>query len=281
MILDGLAEDSIRQYRAKYARWHDWALDEGYDPGDVENVIAVRAWSTTEKATESTRQMCISALMKAAEAFDQDPGLAGGAIERPRRAKPKNWRGLSRRDEATLTAAALAAGYRGTAALIALWAGFRRSEIAEFRWENVDLEQGLMMAYRTKVDDWHIVPIDPRLHERLEPRHAGEGWLFPSPRRRHAPVVPNTITDWVGGLAEEAIGRRETPHPLRYTGAERLYEATGDLGAAKAFLGHKSVATTQTYLRMDWRCVKRAMDQMHAAIAARHQVDTDTGPMAA
>lgn len=277
MILQGLTEGTIRNYRGKIARWHDWALDEGYDPADVENVIAVRAWSTTEKATESTRQMCIAAMMKLAESLGQDPGLAGGAIERPRRAKPKNWRGLSRADEQLVTDAALAAGYQGTAALIALWAGFRRSEIAEFRWENVDLEQGLMMAYRTKVDDWHIVPIDPRLHDRLEPRHAGEGWLFPSPRRKHAPVVADTITNWVGRLCEEALGRRETPHPLRYTGATRLYEATGDLGAAKAFLGHRSVATTQTYLRLDWRAAKRAMDQMHATMRAAQEDLADSG----
>lgn len=286
LILDGRAENTIRNYRGKFARWHDYALDQGLDPTDLENVIAVRAWSTTEVASESTRQMCIGAIMKAAAAFGCDPGIAGGAIERPRRAKPKNWRGLSRPDEALLTEASLASGYQGTAALIALWAGFRRSEIAEFRWENIDLEQGIMMAYRSKIDDWHIVPIDPRLHARLEPRHAGDGWVFPSSRRRHAPVVGDTITNWVGALAEEALGRRETPHPLRYTCATRLFEATGNLAAAKELLGHKSLATTQIYLQLGWRTVKQSMDQMHAQMRERQQLDGDEGddtarPMAA
>ena len=52
------------------------------------------------------------------------------------------------------------------------------------------------------------------------------------------------------------------PHSLRKSFAQRLYEATGDIFAVQEMLGHKSVATTQKYLGVNYASVRDALQKM-------------------
>ena len=51
-------------------------------------------------------------------------------------------------------------------------------------------------------------------------------------------------------------------HSLRKSFAQRLYEQTGDIFAVQEMLGHKSVATTQKYLGVNYASVREAIEQM-------------------
>lgn len=260
LIRQGLADTTVRTYVVWVCNWRDWAADNRHDPADVSDELAVRRWSTTLKATEACRQQAIASMQHLADMLGQDRTVPGTAVERPRRGKPKNWRGLPVEVETALIDAAWEAGDAGTCVLVGLWTGLRRSEIAALSWEHIDLtagRSGLLMAYRRKTDDWHSVPIRPRLRARLAPRHAGEGWVFPGTCGGH--ISDGTVNKWVSDVAKAAGVGHVTPHMLRHTAATRLFDATGSLAAAKELLGHQRLTTTQIYLRLGWRIVEQAM----------------------
>ena len=50
--------------------------------------------------------------------------------------------------------------------------------------------------------------------------------------------------------------------PLRKSFAQRLYEQTGDVFAVQEMLGHKSIATTQKYLGVNYASVREAVQKM-------------------
>ena len=51
-------------------------------------------------------------------------------------------------------------------------------------------------------------------------------------------------------------------HSLRKSFAQRLYEQTGDVFAVQEMLGHKSIATTQEYLGVNYASVRDAVQKM-------------------
>ena len=51
-------------------------------------------------------------------------------------------------------------------------------------------------------------------------------------------------------------------HSLRKSFAQRLYEQTGDVYAVQEMLGHKSIATTQKYLGVNYASVREALQKM-------------------
>ena len=51
-------------------------------------------------------------------------------------------------------------------------------------------------------------------------------------------------------------------HSLRKSFAQRLYDRTGDIYAVQEMLGHKSVATTQKYLGVNYASVREAVEEM-------------------
>ena len=51
-------------------------------------------------------------------------------------------------------------------------------------------------------------------------------------------------------------------HSLRKSFAQRLYEQTSDVFALQEMLGHKSIATTQKYLGVNYASVREAVQKM-------------------
>ena len=51
-------------------------------------------------------------------------------------------------------------------------------------------------------------------------------------------------------------------HSLRKSFAQRLYEQTGDVLYVQEMLGHKSIATTQKYLGVNYASVREAVQKM-------------------
>ena len=51
-------------------------------------------------------------------------------------------------------------------------------------------------------------------------------------------------------------------HSLRKSFAQRLYEQTGDVFTVQEMLGHKSIATTQKYLGVNYASVREAVQKM-------------------
>ena len=64
-----------------------------------------------------------------------------------------------------------------------------------------------------------------------------------------------------------------TTHSMRKSFAQRLYDQTADIFTVQEMLGHKSVATTQRYLDVNYASVREAVEKM-AFSASERDIDT-------
>ena len=251
-----LGDASVNSYRALAMRWADWCADHGHDPHDPQPLL-VRAWSLTVKPSRSMRDQAHAAMKHLCMWQGVDPKVAK-AVERPKNSPKPRWRALPPDVVTRLLSTSEADGQATTALVVGLYTGLRRSEIAALRWENVDLAQRRLVAWREKGDDWITLPIHDRLADRLAPRHDGEGWVFPGRWGGH--ISPGTLNHWMARLSDLAgVEPAVTPHQLRHTAASRLYDATRDLLLVKAFLQHARPETTARYVQVNVAAIGDAL----------------------
>jgi integrase len=251
----GLADNTIVQYRAGFMRWWRWAVTAGHDPA-APTAAAVRGWSDTEPRGVSSRDTCRAAIRHWAAASSGDPAAAD-AVLRPEKNARRPRRALSYEDAAAVHQTAHSLGLAGTAVLVGLYTGFRRSEIAALHWDGCDLDgrRPTIRVWREKQDAWFTVPAHPALVAHLLPARPdgdappGYGWVFPGRHGGH--ISPATVSAWVARVADAAGVGHVSPHQLRKTAATMLYDLEHDLMAVRAFLGHAKVTTTQAYVNLD------------------------------
>ena len=111
---------------------------------------------------------------------------------------------------------------------------------------------------RQAIDDlinWHIDAYG--ITEKSRP-------LFPSRNGQGAKRMSRRTAHDVLKRAFEAAGLNGhlATHSLRKSFAQRLYDRTGDIFAVQEMLGHKSVATTQKYLGVNYANIKEALEDM-------------------
>ena len=88
--------------------------------------------------------------------------------------------------------------------------------------------------------------------------------LFPSRNGQGRQRMSRRTAHDVLKTAFEAAGLNGhlATHSLRKSFAQRLYDRTGDIFAVQEMLGHKSVATTQKYLGVNYATVREALEEM-------------------
>lgn len=88
--------------------------------------------------------------------------------------------------------------------------------------------------------------------------------LFPSRNGQGTQRMSRRTAHNVLKAAFEAAGLNGhlATHSLRKSFAQRLYDRTGDIFAVQEMLGHKSVATTQKYLGVNYASVRGALEDM-------------------
>lgn len=263
----GRSEQTVRAYRPKLVSWIDWAPFEWRDF----HTDAVAAWSQTLAPGRATRKQAAAAINAAAEVWA--PGLTPGAsVVVPRRSSRPRWRGLSPDQVRAVLGAADDHGRAGLAMTIMLYTGLRRSEVAELRWDGVDLDQRRLVVGRDKTDDWHILPLHGQLVSRLELRHPGPLDPHANPHifagRFGGHVNPGTINRWCADVADAAGVGHVHPHQLRHTAAVAVYIASGrDLIAAQRLLGHADPRTTARYCQASVHMLADALDCLDYAAA--------------
>ena len=61
---------------------------------------------------------------------------------------------------------------------------------------------------------------------------------------------------------EAGLNGHLATHSLRKSFAQRLYDRTGDIFVVQEMLGHKSIATTQKYLGVNYASVRAALEKI-------------------
>ena len=102
---------------------------------------------------------------------------------------------------------------------------------------------------------WHREKYGPLQKKRpLFPSRNGQGRKPLSRREAHTVLKDAFMTAGLNGHL--------ATHSLRKSFAQRLYEQTGDVFTVQEMLGHKSIATTQKYLGVNYASVREAVQKM-------------------
>ncbi|MGD9021320.1 MAG: tyrosine recombinase XerC [Lysobacterales bacterium] len=147
--------------------------------------------------------------------------------------------------------------------------GLRLSELAELRWEQLDMASG-MVTVTGKGNRSRMVPVGRMAAEALvEWRKArGEFASFENPHvfvsRRGNPLATRSIQARIRYWARrQGIPQNVYPHLLRHSFASHMLESSGDLRAVQELLGHADISTTQVYTHLDFQHLAKVYDKAH------------------
>ena len=150
-------------------------------------------------------------------------------------------------------------------------AGLRVSELINLRLENVNLQEGWVLAFG-KGSKQRFVPIHHEVCQRIktylsvrENRFAGKevaSELFLNNRGQKI----TRVRAWqsIAGLGRKAnISQPLHPHLFRHTFASHLLQGGADLRSLQEMLGHADLGTTQIYTHLDVRDLQTTHKKYH------------------
>jgi integrase len=198
----------------------------------VSRLSRTRAWNGAKRRTTLIRAVQLKAWFEAV-------GVLQGAQEPP--SAPLHNQG------------ALVADFL----VLLLLTGLRRSEAAQLRWADVDLDGKTLTVHDTKNRDDHTLPLSDYLHELLERRRkvtegvfvfpgTGDGGYLKEPRPQMAKVT-------------KASGVAFTLHDLRRTFATVAESLDIPAYALKRLLNHRSQDVTFGYVVVDVERLRKPM----------------------
>lgn len=235
----GLRDQTVRNYSAKLRFAVAWADSHNCDLTAPKPSV-MREMADELPNSHGSRRHLRTALVYYWQMTNVDG--CPEAIVVPRVPPPKpRWIGFAEAD--ALASVARRYWPAGCVILLPLYAGFRRAEVAWCSWEWFD-RRWEWATITGKGGKTRHVPIHPDLRAWLRP-NAGTGYLFPGGRGPH--ITTTTVNNWFDRIALEARVEA-TPHQLRHTFAQTLYQGTGDVHLVQELLGHSKVETTLRYV---------------------------------
>jgi site-specific recombinase XerD len=147
-------------------------------------------------------------------------------------------------------------GHRdATVILVAFRHGLRVSELVALRWEQVDLAAARLQMIRRKGSDDSVQPLSGveirALRKLRREQEAGAHFVFVS--ERGAPFTPNGFFKMLARAAESIGMAGVHPHLLRHATGFKLVNQGVDTRTLAAYLGHRQIANTARYTKMDPR----------------------------
>jgi tyrosine recombinase XerC len=146
--------------------------------------------------------------------------------------------------------------------------GLRIQELCQLNIEDIDLWGGMVRAFG-KGSRERLVPVGASAQKML---HAYINSRLPASRRSGALFFNHKgarisergargiVAKWV---FEAAIHRKVSPHVFRHSFATHLLSRGCDLKSVQEMLGHRNLATTQTYTHVTPEHLKKVYEQAH------------------
>jgi len=152
-------------------------------------------------------------------------------------------------------------GWPRLAVLLLYATGARPGEVTHLRWDDLDLERGLVHLGRHKgarKTGERIVPIRREIVRELEAWGQGgrEGYVL----RPEPDTAKSVLGHWIRRAADRAKVERFSPMGLRRLAEDELYRRVGDPSAAARFLGHSPRMALEHYRRVNAMDLRDAME---------------------
>ena len=139
-----------------------------------------------------------------------------------------------------------------TLILVAYRHGFRVGELTSLRWEQVELDQGLIHVVRSKNGTPSNHPLggpEIRALRKLRRDHPDSRYVFVTERR--APMTTSNVRKMIARAGQAAaLPFPVHPHMLRHACGYKLANDGHDTRAIQHYLGHKNITHTVRYTEL-------------------------------
>jgi len=149
--------------------------------------------------------------------------------------------------------------------------GMRRAEVARLRLDDLDLEQRVILIREGKGKKDRVVPLGKRAKQVLVDylehgrpkllRGKDDGRAVFVGRRGEA-LSASQVTHRVAELGLR-IHLKMAPHVLRHSCATHLLKGRADIRHIQRLLGHKSLATTERYTKVEVADLREVIERCH------------------
>jgi type 1 fimbriae regulatory protein FimB/type 1 fimbriae regulatory protein FimE len=187
------------------------------------------------------------------------PSIENGKVVPPRRIPNKERRTrehLTPAEVEKLMAAAGKVGRHGhrdaTLILIAYRHALRVGELVALRWDQVDLQQGLLHVSRLKNGTASTHPLrGPEIRALRRLKREGKASPYVFTTERGGPLTTATVRKMVARAGEEAgVGFPVHPHMLRHAAGFKLANDGHDTRSVQHYLGHRNIQHTVRYTEL-------------------------------
>ena len=165
---------------------------------------------------------------------------------------------------------------------IELATGLRRGELLGLKWEDIDMQQGIIRVRRqiARIDgkiveaplktknSYRTVTISPQAVEVLKAQKAktNDQYVFPSPNG--GPISPDSVNNMLKRVLERAGIPKVRFHDLRHTFATLALQNGVDIKTVSGMLGHFSAGfTLDTYAHVTTAAQEEAAETMGNVLA--------------
>lgn len=139
-----------------------------------------------------------------------------------------------------------------TMIMVAYRHGLRVSELVSLRWDQVDMEQGLLHVNRLKRGTASVHPLrgpEIRALRRIQRESPSSPYIFVS--ERGGPLTAAGFRKLLARTGEEAaLGFPVHPHMLRHGCGFKLANDGHDTRSIQHYLGHKNIQHTVRYTEL-------------------------------
>ena len=146
-----------------------------------------------------------------------------------------------------------------------LLTGMRKGELEHLTWDDIHFELGIIFiqakeGWDPKTDE-RIIPISPVLHEILREQlgqRRSDKWVFSNRYgNRHSHLL-----DKLKMICRRAAMRQATLHSLRHSFGAHLRMAGVSLADIADLMGHKDLATTQIYAKVEQQHLRAVVNKL-------------------
>ena len=143
--------------------------------------------------------------------------------------------------------------------VFALNTGFRRGEIFDLKWFDIDFNRRMIQIRQSKSNKKRVVPMNATIWELLNSMARTSEFVFPSPKTG---IRLNQIKRSFRRAVDEAGLQDFRFHDLRHTAATRMADAGADAFTIMKILGHSDIRMTARYTHATDAALRRAVTNL-------------------
>lgn len=146
--------------------------------------------------------------------------------------------------------------------------GLRKGGILNLTYSCFD-KQRKVVIFKTKGAKYHTIPLEGKIWDDIDvllDSHSQDEAVLNRTNDPFTPLSPHAAHDWWyarladAGIVPEGTTAGTRMHMARHTAGQRVLNATGNLKAAQALLGHESIQTTaSSYVSWDTDALRETM----------------------